>query len=570
MKGSTTVRLVVLIAFLASLLLGACGPQPTEEVVEAPKEEPTKAPTATSVKIAVASPAPATPTVQAGEEEISTGTFTMVKTNDPNSIDPHVHDGWYSIRVQSGAYEALVDMVWNPDTQQLEFLPSLAKDWEISDDGLTYTFHLEEGVKFTDGCDFNAEAVKKTFERNKGMALRAAYQVDPIEEIETPDDHTVILHLSYPYTPFIMAMSRALIMSPCAIEANATEEDEWAQEFFNENMIGTGPYILTNFVRESIIEMEKNPDYWRGWGGKHFDRLVMKHVPERATHSLLIERGEADLVDNAPYDDLERLDALPNVVVRNNPGPMPFVWMMRPRGPLEDVRVRQALAYAIDYDAIIEEVMQGTGTRLYGPLSQVYGAYCEDGLIKYEYDLDKAKELLKEAGYEDGFDLNFTFPIALPFEQDVAVALQGMWAPLGINLTLEPQASSATYMSASYTWEEPKKYDAFGMLLSAYLPDPDHQLWRWIGEDNWPGLNVSAYENERVNEIFRQARQMPMGPERDALYCEASEIINQDAVHLWMFTKNDVRTWQEDIKGYVYNPVDAIREYRYYDLYREK
>jgi ABC-type transport system substrate-binding protein len=94
-------------------------------------------------------------------------------------------------------------------------------------------------------------------------------------------------------------------------------------------------------------------------------------------------------------------------------------------------------------------------------------------------------------------------------------------------------------------------------------------LWRCLSADNWPGLNVSRYNNPRCEEVFKQAKQMPLGAERDALYCEASVLINHDAVHLWMFAKNDVRVWREDIKGYVYNPVDAIREYRYYDLYRE-
>ena len=131
-------------------------------------------------------------------------------------------------------------------------------------------------------------------------------------------------------------------------------------------------------------------------------------------------------------------------------------------------------------------------------------------------------------------------------------------------------ASSAVYMSASYTWEEPKQYDAFGMLLSAYIPDPDWYVGHPYGEESIPGFNASFYVNDRVEELLAEARQTPFSPERDAMYCEASLIINNDAVHIWQFVKNDVKAFRSDIKGYVFNPTDAAREYYYYDMYREE
>jgi len=510
----------------------------------------------------------ATPTA-AGQPAVSTGTLTMVIAHDPNSIDPHVHDGWYSVRYQSPVYEALVDTKWNPEKKVLEFLPMLATSWEISRDGLTYTFKLRKGVKFHDGHPFTAEAVKVTFDRNRELKLRAAYQVEPIKELQTPDDYTVVMKLKYPFTPFLMAMARAYIMSPKAIKDNAKPDDKWAQKWFNQNMVGTGPYSLKQFAMTSIGDYVKNPNYWRGWSGKHFDRILMKHVVERSTQALLIEKGDVDVADEVPLDDLSRLAKLPGIRVENNPSPMPFAWMLRPRGPLADVRVRQALNYAVPHDDLIEKTMGGAASRIYGPLTSAYSAYCEKDLIKYNFDLNKAKALLKEAGYEKGFDLNFTTAAQLPWEKDIGVILQGIWAQLGIKLRIEEFASSPAHMSASYTWEEPKKFDAFGMVISAYLPDPDHQLWRWIGEDNIGGLNVSYYRNAKLNGLFRQAKTMPFGPERDKVYCEASVIINHDAVHLWVLSKNDVRVFRSNIKGHVYNPADPILEYRWYELYRE-
>ncbi len=242
-----------------------------------------------------------------------TGTLVIAKTDEPNSIDPHVHDGWYSVRAQSPVYETLVDMSWDPDKKELVFAPLLAERWTISPDLRTYTFNLRKGIKFHDGTPFTAEDVKATFERNRALGMRASWQVEPIETITTADDSTVGIRLKRRFTPFLLAMSRAYIMSAKAIRAN--DRGDNAQKFFNSNMIGTGPYKFVEWTRESSVTFERNPNYWREWLGRHFEKIVLRHVPDPTTQRLLIEKGEVDIALQITPDDAKSLKRTPGVVI---------------------------------------------------------------------------------------------------------------------------------------------------------------------------------------------------------------------------------------------------------------
>lgn len=505
-----------------------------------------------------------------------TGALVIAKTDEPNSIDPHVHDGWYSVRAQSAVYETLVDMRWDPDAQELVFDPLLAKSWDISDDGLTYTFHLQEGVTFHDGTPFTSESVKVTFERNQALGMRASWQVRPISAIETPDDMTVVITLSQAYTPFLMAMSRAYIMNQNLIAEN--DEGDNAQAYFNQNMNGTGPYKFVRWERESVIEFEANMDYWRGWSGKHFDRIILRHVPDPATQRLLMEQGEVDFAMQITPDDAKSLESMDGVTVVAGPALATFDFPLKIRGPLEDVEVRRALSYSFPYDDAIEGIRGGFGQRVYGPFPEGVPGYTTDGVTQYDYDPAHASELLAEAGWadtdgdgildKDGQPLSFELwtIAALPYEREAGLLWQSALSEIGVDLNVVEQSAIATFVSATYDFDA--QADMYGWVISMFIPDAS-DVARMYSTANWSGLNTSFYGNEETDALIDQAAQMPNGADRTAIYEDLQRTISSDAVHIWLWQEQRIIVHRDNVGGYVYNPVDYIREFHYYDMFRE-
>lgn len=506
-----------------------------------------------------------------------TGSLVIAKTDEPNSIDPHVHDGWYSVRTHSAVYETLVEMVWDPENEELTIEPLLAEDWEVSDDNLTYTFYLREGITFQDGTPFTSESVKATFERNAELGMRASWQVEPIESIEAPDDYTVVITLSEPFTPFLMAMSRAYIMNHELIESQ--DQGDNAQEYFNENMNGTGPYEFVRWDRESIVEFAAYTDYWRGWDGKHFERIILRHVPEPGTQRLLMEQGEVDFALQIQPEDVAALESVPGVVILEGPSTANFDFAYKIRGVLEDKLVRQALAYTFPYDEAIEALRSGLAQRVYGPFPDGVMGNTEEGLIQYDYDLDRARELLEEAGWtdtdgdglldKDGEPLSVEVwtVSAVPYEAEAALLWQDPLSDVGVEMNLVEQTSVSTFLNATFNYDSP--HDILAWVMSMFIPDP-HDTARRYHTDSWEGVNNSFYGNEEIDAIIDEGARMPNGPEREAHYEELQRIINEDAPHVWVWQERKLIVYQDDIQGYVYNPTDYIREFNYYDMYREE
>lgn len=506
-----------------------------------------------------------------------TGTLVIAKTDEPNSIDPHVHDGWYSVRAQSPVYETLVDMRWDPEREELELRPLLAESWEISDDGLTYTFHLREGVTFHDGTPFTSESVKATFERNQALGMRASWQVQPIESIETPDDQTVVITLEEPFTPFLMAMGRAYIMNHMLLQEH--DEGDNAQAFFNQNMNGTGPYTFVRWDRESIIEFTAFPDYWGGWDGSHFERIVLRHVPDPATQRLLMEQGEVDFAMQITPDDARALQDQSGVVVFDAPSTSTFNLPMKLRGPIMEREVRQALAYSFPYDDAIQGIRGGFGQRIYGPFPQGVPGYTEEGLIKYDYDPDMASQILDDAGWvdtdgdsirdKDGEALSFEIwtIAALQFEREAALLWQSALREIGVVLEVVEQSAIATFVTATYNYDA--QADMYGWIISMFIPDP-HDIARTFHTRNWEGLNTSFYGDEETDALIDQASKLPDGPERTQLYEEIQRKINEDSPHIIIWQERKIVVHRDNVQGFVYNPVDYIREFRYYDMFRSE
>jgi len=331
----------------------------------------------------------------------SGGSIVYGLTLTPSGIDPHI-DASSELGIPlTSVYDPLVWL-----TPEGEFVPGLAERWEVSDDGLTYTFHLRDDVTFHDGTPFNAEAVKFSLDRiadPETQSRKAAGMLGPYERTEIVDDTTVRVHFEEPYAPFLTSLSTVYLamVSPEAVA-------EWGDEY-QFHQVGTGPFIFEEYVPKDHLTLTRNPDY--DWAPSFFDRqgppaldeVVFRFYTDPATRVLALESGEADVMGEIPPRDAVRLDESDDYQLLTVPIPgQPLQFFLNTqRAPTDDARVRQALLYAIDRPAIVDTVFESYSPPAYGPLCRSTFAYDAGVEGKYAYDPEQAVALLEEAGWTD-------------------------------------------------------------------------------------------------------------------------------------------------------------------------
>ncbi|GBF72198.1 hypothetical protein PA598K_00435 [Paenibacillus sp. 598K] len=323
-------------------------------------------------------------------------TLTVAVATDPgiDQLDAGGYDG--SMQLQPMIYDGLVD--YGPKG---EILPSLAESWDISEDGKVYTFHLREGVLFSDGTPFNAEVVRFSFERWVHDPANSLQVATALEAIETPDEHTVVLRFDKAYYPFLteLAFARPVRMiSPSAVEPAGDSAGRFVEA------IGTGLWIAESYERDRETVLVPNPHYW----GKapHLDRIVLKVIPDSQSRVLALQSGEVDIVGTQlgrlPIESLPVIEADAQLTLQRTAGTNShFVIFNGSHPALQQLQVRQAINLAIDKKSIVDDLMDGIGSEAQGlfPLTVPY--VTEQNQQWYSYDPAAAASLLAEAGYND-------------------------------------------------------------------------------------------------------------------------------------------------------------------------
>ncbi len=466
-------------------------------------------------------------------------------------IDPSISFSNDSV-VMGNAYETLT--FYNPPGSEEVISPALATSWESSEDGLTWTFHLREGVKFHDGTDFNAEAVKYSIDRTMSLGLGAAFIWDAVKEIKVIDDYTVEFNLNYAAPVDLIAASGygAWIFSPTAVEAQGDKVSEW----FNEGHdAGTGPYMIESRERGTRLIMTRFDDYWGGWQEGQFDKILFEINPDPIVQQQMLEAGQADAAYDLPRMNLEALDARDDVTVYTNPSFQNLLGLFNvKKEPTNNKLVRQALSYAFPYEQFIESVMMGQATQAYGPVPAGMWGYSED-LFQYYYDLDKARELLAEAGYpEGGFDLLMTFATGDLDEEQVGELWKAELAKLGINLEVrgmewEPQWDLA--MSDPMAAQD--------ILVFYWWPDyitPYTYLFNMFHCEEEILFNLGYYCDPKFDEIIDKGNELAATDRAEAerLFIEAQKMLIEDAAAAFFYDRANNHELRSDIKGYVDNP----------------
>ncbi len=341
-------------------------------------------------------------------------------------------------------YEQLLRI--NPPGSAEKFTPLLATSWEVSEDGLVWTFHLRENVKFHDGEVMDAAAVVKSLEASRAGAV-ASFIWAPVDTIVAVDDLTVQFTLWYPTNLDTIASSvyGAWIISPVALDAVAENTD-----YFEAGLeAGTGPYMLESYTPDRELVFTRFEEYWGGWQDGQFDKVVVSIIGEAVTQQQMLEGGEVDLVTRMPAENYEAFKDNPAYTYYEEQTFLNYTAFFNTlRPPLDNVLVRQALSYAIPYEDIIAVGATGLGTQSRGPVPQGCWPW-SDQVGQYTYDLDKARDLLAEAGFEDGgFSLRLTYTAENDVEAAFTPLIKDSFAQIGVEVTLEALAWNQQWQTA--------------------------------------------------------------------------------------------------------------------------
>lgn len=472
-------------------------------------------------------------------------TLVIAAPADVRILDPAVNFDNASWRQTYVGYDRLVQY----DGSSTRIKPMLAKSWEVSKDAKVYTFKLRKDARFHDGTVVDAKAVKFSFDRLKKIGKGPSEAFAPLKEVQVVDQFTVRFILDYPFGPFLstLATNGASIVNPRVMEFE--KDGDLGQAYLADRMMGSGPYKIKEWVRDQRLVLEANNDYW---GGRpRIQQVIIRIVPESSAQRMMLLKGEVDIAEGILIDQYAKLRNEPNVTVFEAPSQLTnIVYMNNKRPPLNNPKVRQALSYAVDYEGIIKHVLQGNATQMRGPIPRGMWGY-DENLLQYKYDPAKAKRLLAEAGYPNGFKLKIMYADRVPTWEQEVLALQASFAEIGVKL--EPEL---------YAWPTLReKVDRADFDLSMGIWSPDYAdpymfMHYWFHSSN-QGLsgNRAFYKNEKVDALLEQAAMSPSQQERIRLYQQAQKIIIEEPPYIFLYQRNFLLPMSKRVKGFVFNPM---------------
>lgn len=465
-------------------------------------------------------------------------TLILARAADTTGLDPHTQTAFASIRLLELIYEPLVQV-----DSQLNIVPALAESWAFNEDATVLTLNLRQGVTFHDGTTFEASDVVATLERilneETGAAARANYL--SIESIDTPDDYTVVLNLSQPDVPLLAALA--------TVNAGIAPSELIASNGFAEATIGTGPFILSEWIPEEITRLLANNNWWGE--GPFVDGIDMRVIPDEASILAALRAGEIDFaLLNDPLvatlligDDSVQLNAVPALayhVLQLNPS----------RAPMDVLEVRQAMSCAIDRQEVLDTASLGEGT-VTGPLTIPAYAVPLDEYFCYTKDLARAQELMAASGVEP-----FTIKVIAasaepPTALSEAQSIQAQLAEIGITVEIEPLELSV-YVDRWLKGD----FDA-AIALNGGRVDPYPMYARyWTKTGN---LQIVAnYIDDTLDTLMQQGRAEPDPAARYEIFAEFQKHLVEMAPWIWLYNGYEYTAQQPYVSGFQPNPTDSL------------
>ena len=446
-------------------------------------------------------------------------------------------------------------------------LPALVERTEVSDDNLTYTLHLRKGVMSAVGNEFTSEDLRWMIERNFGVAVVGAFvvgvaKIPSMDNVKVIDDWTIEITITAPNPLFYRAMQLQTI-SPAdstVAKANATDEDPWATEWMQRNQMGFGPYYVEEFTPGSQLVLKANENYWRG--EPFFSEIIYREIPDSSQRLALLKQGQIDIAENLSSRELASLSPEEGKTVSAVRNQVIFAAMntREGSGPTENPAVRRAMQYAVNQSQIIDNVYGGDAAPLSMVAPSSYPDYAgEVWPYPSDGDIEKAKQLLAEAGYPDGFDIPLLINADVADHDNVAVLLRDSLAQIGVNVEIDARPAAA-YIDVGNSGD-------IGMVLHqgyAIVSDiPYHYLLYVSGPTGF--LSFGGFNNERFDEAIAEALAVLPGAERTTLVTEIQQIMADEVPHLSVVGAPTRYGFAPDIEGYTWYPNNQIW---FYDLSR--
>ncbi|GAB4319059.1 ABC transporter substrate-binding protein [Pseudothermotoga elfii] len=469
---------------------------------------------------------------------------------NPTTMDPAMYQDLASAQVMRNVFETLV--AYDADVKEIH--PLIAESWEVSADLKEWTFKLKKGVrfqkgKFQNGREVTAEDVKYSFERE--ISISPMVRLYMVEKVEVIDRYTVKIVLKYPYAPFLT------VLTDIGAAIVPKEECEGWGEEFTLHPVGTGPFKLVEWVKDSHMVFERNEDYWDE--KPYLKQIVYKFIPDKSVLTVALLSGEVDITSDILDQDIPKVKSNPNVDPIMVGGCNVYaVYLNSSKGPTTDKKVREAFFRGIDVQQLVKVIFpNGTAEAAYGPIPTGSWAYNPNVKSFYpNYDPEKAKQLLKEAGYENQPVKLTIYTPEDPNRRKAAVIIQSMLKKIGFDIevqSLEWGAFTATTSKG--------EADAYTIGWTWY-PDPEFFIFYMFHSSRKSTYgNGGGYNNPEVDKYIELGESSVDQNERTEYYRKAEELIMKDMYYFPLWHKLVVNGVNKKVHGYKPSPDMTIRLY---------
>ncbi len=469
-----------------------------------------------------------------------------------------------SIRtMQQAMYDALLKYVDTPP--RLE--PWLAERQEVSDDGLTYTFHLVKDAKFHNGDPATAEAVRWSFERTLKLGKGPSWMLNAFlkaENIKVVDDHTVTFTLDRPFAPFTSFLPWWYVMNPSQVMANEVDGD-MGQKWLIDNEAGSGPYRLKRVEQGTLYELERVQDYWKGHQGE-LGGIIYKLIRESAAQRAALMKGEADIATGLSPDEFDQIAKASGVVTSTEPALTAFGIKFNTQGKFtSDRNLRKAVAYAFDYDALVK-IYNGRAVLQTSPFTDSIKGKIEVPNMPRR-DLAKAREYLAQSKWPDGgIELEYVYVQGLEEERLMGLVLIDNLKELDITVKMVPLTWANMVARGSKVETSP---DMMAIFATPVSTDPDAVAIQYHPSSHGAYYGVHFYDNPEVTKLIEQARFTGEWEERAPLYAKIQQMIVDDQPEIFGMMRERRIVYRDWVKGFEYSPVRMTEEVDLYPLHIE-
>jgi ABC-type transport system substrate-binding protein len=467
---------------------------------------------------------------------------------DALTMDAHYVADPASASIIEYMVEPLLDL-----TPKGEIAPKLAEKWEVSADATEFTLRLKKGIRFHDGQPFNAEAVKVNFDRrlDPGAATKFQFLVAQIASVTAIDEYTVRIKTKVPFAPLLSHLT----YPTNAIESPAALKRSWDKPLIMP--IGTGPFIFKEWVPGNRVVVVRNDNYWGM--SPTLSEVTFRVIPDDASRVVALEKGEVHVAVHIPPSDIPRLKGNPKINIMTTPSVRTiYIGLNCLKEPFTDKRIRQALNYAVNKEAILEHVLGGAGRLSDAPISPGIFGYAP--IKTYGYSVEKAKALLAEAGFPEGFETTLHSPVGRYYKDDsVASAVAADLQKVGVKAEIKTMDWD-TYIPFIFREKEEAEYTLYLLGWSTVTGDADYGLYTLFDSEEWPkkGMNVSFFKSEKVDQLLNAARGTGNSGERKKLYKQAMTVIEEEAPWIFLYSEIQVTGVRANVKNIVVHPIKSV------------